>query len=670
MGRDNVRSEAFAAHRSGDLATAERLYHELLGSTPRDAEVLHYLGVLCHQGARPAESARWLRQAVELAPGALPTLQLLIRVSMETADAAGALDALDRYLALRPGDAGMLNIKGQQLVRLGRLHDAEPAFRQAAEQGGKAALYHDLGLCRQWRGDKAGAAVAYEEAIRRGHNQPMTHLSLAQCLRATGRTQDYFEVATHAARSFPGDIGLLIEAQSARRYVCDWDGFQADQPQLRTRLSQVLKTGSGPDIPPGVLNYLEVGEDLIAAVAKRHAGGLAAGGEALRRQLRRPEARGRKDRIRLGYLSTDFFAHAVGFLVRDLFACHDRDRFEVYGYSLRHQPDAVQTRIQQGCDHYRNLTGSSAGEIAQAIVDDRIDILIDLAGYTSAAQPTVLAARPAPVQIAWIGYLGTGGSDFIDYLIADDIALPAEVASNYTEQIIRLPQFFLPASPLPVATSRPSRQDLGCSEEDIVFCSFNQPYKLDRPTFRAWMEILRRVPQGKLWLYTPDTRVCGANLQQQAMRQNVDPDRLIFAPRMPMAEHVARLSLADLALDPFHISGGATSVAAVAAGVPVLTQRGDSFLARMGSSLNAHLGLDELDCIGPEDYVAKAVALATAPLELAAVRSRLDSALQTHGFFNTATFTGLLEEALLAVWGRYEAGLPAVDIRIAEAGRA
>ena len=661
MHRETGKLEAFEALCCGDLATAKRLYNKLIRRAPRDAELLYYMGVLCHQDGRDSESAQWLRSALSLAPKSLPTLQLLVRICVEAGDAAGSLDNLNQYLALQPGDAAMLHLKGQQLAQLGRLDEAEPVFRQAAVQSGIATMYHDLGLCRQLLGDKAGAANAYEEAIRRGYDHPDTWLWLVQCLRAIGRAQDYYQVATDATAAVPGDIRLLIEAQSARRYVCDWDGFEVNQPQLLTSLSQVLNTkDAGTDIPPGILNYLEIDEGMIAAMARRYARQLSAVAEPRHTSLRQGRL---GDRIRLGYLSTDFFAHAVGSLVRDLFAGHDRNRFEVYGYSLRHQPDAVQTLIEQGCDAYRNLSGRSAAYIGKTIAEDRIDILIDLAGYTSAAKPTVLASRPAPVQIAWLGYLGTSGGDFIDYVIGDNVVLPPVVARNFSERIIRLP-VFLVASSLPVVARGPSRQDVGLGEEGVVFCSFNQLYKLDRPTFRAWMEILQAVPGSRLWLYAADTQVGVANLRREAMRCDVDPDRLVFALRQPMAEHLARIALADLALDPFHISGGATSVMTVAAGVPILTLRGDSFLARMGSSINTHLGLDDLDTTDPAQYIAKAVSLATTPSELAAVKERLSAAVQARGFFDTAAYTRLLEQALLTVWERHESGSFAADVNI------
>jgi predicted O-linked N-acetylglucosamine transferase (SPINDLY family) len=311
------------------------------------------------------------------------------------------------------------------------------------------------------------------------------------------------------------------------------------------------------------------------------------------------------------------------------------------------------------------LSGRGAEDIARIILEDRIDILIDLAGYTSAAQPTVLAARPAPIQIAWLGYLGTSGGGFMDYIIADDVVLPPELARYYTEHVIRLP-CFLVTSPPPAADRSFSRRDAGLGEEGFVFCSFNQPYKLDRPSFEAWMEILRRVPDSKLWLYAPDTEVCGRNLRHEARQLNVAPERLVFAQRAPMAEHMARMALADLALDPFHISGGATSAAILSAGVPLLTLRGNSFLARMGSSINARLGMDDLDSIEPEQYVAKAVHLATTASELTALRNGLGKARQTSGFFDTRTFVYRLEEALLVAWDRHQAGQPPVDIRVSE----
>lgn len=661
-----AKNEAIAAHRRGDLVEAERHYRALLLTGPADAELHYCLGLLCFQTGRASESVQWLERAIALAPASIPAQQLLIRAHAETGNAEGALLCLERYLVLRPDDAAMLNIKGRQLARLGRLREAERAFLQATERSTDAALRHDLGLCRQWRGDLPGAINAYEEAIRRGYDHPKTKLWLAQCLRAVGRIREYYQIVTDAAEMAPDDIELVIEAQAARYYVCDWKTAEANQSAFMDGLRHALEQDSGASIPPGMLNFMDVDETTIAEIAKRHARQLAEAGESLRQKLHKAAARNKSGRLRVGYLSTDFFAHAVGFLVRDLFACHDRARFEVYGYSLRHHPDEVQARIQEGCDVYRNLAGSNAEEIAQSIVDDQIDILIDLAGYTSAAQPVVLAARPAPVQISWLGYLGTSGAEFIDYLIADDVVLPPELARNYTERIIRLPHFMV-ASPLPAAEQSPTRKEAGLGGEGFVFSSFNQPYKLDRKTFGAWMEILRRVPESRLWMYVPDPDVCASNLRREASRLKVDPERLVFAGREPMARHLARMALADLALDPFHVSGGATTAAALSAGVPVLSLRGRSFLARLGSSINRRLGMADLDCTSPEQYIARAVELATRPGAMAAVKAGLGTALQANGFFDTGTFVRSLETALRIVWERYEAGLAPSDIKVGSA---
>lgn len=658
------KDEAIAAHRRGDLASAERLYRDLLHAAPSDAELHYHLGLLCLQTGRIPESLEWLQQAVARAPGSAPALRLLIRACAEADDNERALMALERYLALHPDDTGMLNVKGQQLVRLGRLQEAERAFQDAAQRSGEAILFHDLGLCRQLLGDLPGAIQAYREAIRRGHDHPRTRLWLSQCLRAAGRIREYYETATGTTGSAADDIELAIEAQAARRYVCDWDGADANHPRLMAILGRILERDTGESIPPGILNFLEVDEATICRIAQRYARQLTAAGKALRKVLPASSEPGSNARLRVGYLSTDFFAHAVGYLVRDLFARHDRAQFEIYAYSLRHRPDEVQARIQQGCDVYRNLAGSGADRIVQTIINDRIDILVDLAGYTSAAQPAVLAARPAPVQISWLGYLGTSGASFIDYLIADDVALPPELAAGYTERIIRLPHFLI-ASPLPVATTGPSREEAGLGSEGFVFCSFNQTYKLDRRTFSAWMDILRRTPGSRLWMYVPDPDPCGGNLRREAARLGIDPGRLVFAGREPMARHLARAALADLALDPFHICGGATSVAMLYAGVPVLTLRGNSFLARMGSSINACLGMEDFDCATPEVYIAKAVELAANPAALAAAKEQLRRARQSHRFFDTKAFVRLLEQAYKTAWRRHEAGQPPADISVA-----
>jgi protein O-GlcNAc transferase len=661
----SAKEEAFTAHRSGDLAKAERLYRELLRAKPSDAELHHYLGVLCLQDGRAAESAESLREALALAPGSALTLQLLARACDQMGDTEEALVVLDQYLSHCPNDAEMHNVRGQLLMRLGRLQNAAQAFGRAADLTGNAAMFHDLGLQHQLLGNPSAAASAYAEAIRRGHDLAKTRLLLAQCLRATGQTGRYYEVATSAARANPDDIGLLIEAQSARRYVCDWDGFGRHQQQLALVLNRAHQTNSKLLITPGILNFLDVGEQVIATIARRYASQLSQASKSLQKKLRTRRPVKKTSKIRLGYISTDFFAHAVGFIVRDLFVHHDRSRFEVYGYSLRHQPDPVQTHIRQGFDTYRNLSGASAEEIARSIFTDEIDILIDLAGYTSAAKPAALAARPAPVQISWLGYLGTSGSIFIDYIIADDIALPPGLAKYYTEQVIRLP-CFLVGSPLPMDAQRLERADAGLSNEDFVFCSFNQPYKLDLSTFATWMEILRKVPQGKLWIYAPDSTVCGKNLRREAARLGIDRKRLVFAKKLPMAKHMARIQLADLSLDPFHISGGATNLANVTAGVPILTLRGDSFLGRMGSSINTRLGMSDLDCAEAQQYVKKAVELATTPTSLIEVKNRLGAAKHTSELFNIRNFTTILEKGLQSAWDRHTAGLPTAEIKVTE----
>jgi len=266
-----IKTRAFKAYRQGDLSTAEQLYTELAHSTPTDPEPLFYLGQLCHQTGRTAESVEWLQKALSLAPRSLPILQLLVRVYDESGNARKALTVLDHYLAQRPNDAMMLNVKGKQLFQLGRIPAAEQAFQQAAEHSTNAGMFHDLGLCRQLQGNLAGAADAYQKALQFGDDNSKTPLWLAQCLRAMGQTGDYYQAVTTAAKAMPNDIDLLIEAQSARRYVCDWDTFEQHQPHLLTALSGILQTKAEQDIPPGILNYLGVSEDIVVAFARRYA---------------------------------------------------------------------------------------------------------------------------------------------------------------------------------------------------------------------------------------------------------------------------------------------------------------------------------------------------------------------------------------------------------------
>ncbi len=354
------------------------------------------------------------------------------------------------------------------------------------------------------------------------------------------------------------------------------------------------------------------------------------------------------DKIRLGYISSDFRDHPVAVLIVEMIERHDRSRFHVTGYSIG--PDdngALGQRLQAGFDKFVDLRSLSTRQAADRINQDGIDILIDLNGYTRFSRPEILAFKPAPIQVNFLGYPGTMGVDYMDYIIADDVCIPPEYDQFYTEKVVRLPDTYQPNDrKRAVSEHTPTRAQCGLPEEGFVFCSFNNSYKITPDFFALWMKLLAKVPGSVLWLLETNP-VVGKNLRRVAAVWGIDPDRLVFAPRLPLAEHLARHRLADLFLDTLPYNAHTTTSDALWVGLPVLTCRGETFAGRVAASLLTAMQMPELIVDSIQDYESTALRLATDPALMSAIRSKLQGNLTTAPLFDTETYIKNFEAALL-----------------------
>jgi predicted O-linked N-acetylglucosamine transferase (SPINDLY family) len=365
------------------------------------------------------------------------------------------------------------------------------------------------------------------------------------------------------------------------------------------------------------------------------------------------------DRIRVAYVSSDLYEHAIGYLTVGLFENHDRSRFEVTAIFFGPERDSdFCRRVRGSCEHFLDCRSRSDKEVAELIRQLEIDIVVDLNGFTRNARPAILARRPAPIQVSYIGYLGTMGAEFIDYVIADEIALPFDQQEHYTENIVHLPDCFLVNdNRLAIAPHTPSRAEVGLPAEGFVFCSFNSTYKLGPPIFKLWMRLLSAIEGSVLWLVESDAEMA-ANLRREAQQRGIDPGRIVFAPRIPLGEHLARQRLADLFLDTTPYNAGATGAAALWSGLPVLTVTGETFVGRMAASMLHAVGLPELATPSLEDYEALALRLAREPSLLASVKAKLARNRDTYPLFDTARFTRNIETAYTTMWQRHRQGEP------------
>jgi predicted O-linked N-acetylglucosamine transferase (SPINDLY family) len=370
--------------------------------------------------------------------------------------------------------------------------------------------------------------------------------------------------------------------------------------------------------------------------AQRFAGVRAAGGN-------RPQPHSGERRIRIGYFSADFQEHAAAYLLAEVLELHDRERFEVYAYS--YGPDdgsRMRARLRSAVEHFVDVAWEADDSIVRRMQSDALDLLIDLKGHTIGDRLAVMARRPCSVQATWLGYPGTTGADFIDYLIADACIIPPGAESNYSERVVRLPHCYQPNDRKRPIAEPLTRAQYGLPEEAIVFCCFNQAVKITPAVYARWMSLLRRVPRSVVWI-AEDNRWATENLHAAARAQGVDPARVLFTPRMPFAQHLARYRVADIALDTFPYTSHTTASDALWLGCPLVGLSGETFASRVSASILGSCGLGDLVTQTLDDYETLAFRLATDAQFLQDVRERLKRARDSAPLFDSARFVRDLE---------------------------
>jgi predicted O-linked N-acetylglucosamine transferase (SPINDLY family) len=643
-----------ALRASGEGDAAERAYRDAIG---RDADyaLAHYnLGALLLDLGNSHSARIALETALERNPGLAAAALALAGLHARAGRPADAEACLATALDLAPGDPDLLAELAHVVRSAGRADEAVAYLERAiAAAPQRAALFNDLGALYQLRGNVDGALACFERALDLAPRLGEAHFNRAKLLDDVGRADEArvaFELARDLAPSLAAEASCHLAVVARRQ--CDWSGEAERMGDLVTRIEQLVRDEPTRGLPALALEVLPIPAPLRLTVARHLGAGIERETAAARTRttFRHAPAQREPTRLRVGYVSPDFRTHAVGTLIADLFRHHDRSAVSVNAYSLVAVDDAIARRVRAGVDAFRDVSRESPEAIAARIHADRIDVLVDLAGYTTFSRPAIFALRPAPVQVHWLGHLGTLGADFLPYVLADERAVPAQHGDQFSETIVALPRGFVPASPMAIAAT-PARATLSLPDDAFVFCCMNGLYKLDARTFAAWMRILARVPDSVLWLPDEGSAVARANLAREASQHGVDPARLHFAPRAPLPDYLARYCAADLFLDTFAYNAGATAVGALAAGLPVLTRPGDRFVARIGASVCTAAGIPEAICADDREYEERAVAWATSGrAELERVRRRLGEARDSAPLFDLPGFACQLEAAYRAIW--------------------
>ena len=570
-----------------------------------------------------------------------------------------AFAAYDRALSIKSDLAEAWLGRGNVCCDLKRYDEAFAAHDRAL------SIKSDLAEAWLGRGNVFRDLKRYDEAFAAYDRALSIKSDLAEAWLGRGNVSydlkryDEAFAAYDRALSIKSDFeGVEGARLFAKTSLCSWENLEAEIASL----TNSIKLGKANSVPFAFLAFSNSREDQLRCAKTWVA-------------TNYPEApksvwRGtiyKHDKIRVGYVSADFRQHPVAHLIAGVFECHDRSRFETTAISIGPNDNSeIRLRLEGSFDKFVDAWAIGSADIAKKIMEAEIDILIDLNGFTENARTEIFAHRPAPIQVSYLGYPGTLGSDYIDYVIADPTLIPVSHQDSYTEKVAYLPHNYLPHDKESRIISNGSlgRREYGLPDKGFIFCCFNNAYKYNPDVFRGWLKLLEAVDHSVLWLSENNT-VAADNLKKEAVIAGVDPGRLVFAKRLPSAEdHLARYRLADLFLDTLPYNAHTTASDALWAGLPVLTQMGNTFAGRVAASVLNAIDLPELITHSREEYEALAIELALNREKLQAIRERLQRNCLTTPLFDTALYTKHLEAAYKAMYQRYQAGLPPDHIEV------
>lgn len=579
-------------------------------------------------------------------PAALYSLAVILLKRPDPAKALGLLDSVMPGCTFAP----LWFAHAAALQGVGRRDEALQSYDRALEiQPDYTEVLINSGVLLREMHQHARALERFNRVLQ---TKPDYETALANC--AVLLTE--FKKTPEAVAMFQRLLALNPKYEYAlgnlcyeRLHACDWTDFDT----TRQRILEGLRAGESTIKSMGLM--------AISDSAEEHQQCSRLFAQSRYPASRQPLWRGeryRHDRIRIAYLSPDLREHPVGHLMAGIFERHDKRRFETIAISIGvNDGSRLRERMVRAFDHFIDAKLMPTGQIAELMRKMEVDVAIDLAGFTADSRSDILALRPAPVQVNYLGFPGTMGCDYMDYIIADRHVIPPEHQRFYNEQVVYLPDAYLPpAAGVTIAERTPTRAECGLPDEGVVFCSFNHDYKVLPHVFAVWMRMLKQVPGSVLWLMSrnPATQ---ENLRAKAQAHGVAPERVVFATRVPRVEdHLARYRQADLFLDTHPYNAHTTTADALLAGLPVLTYMGQAFPSRVAGSLLHAVGMQELVTYSLEDYEAKAVALANQPGRLAQLKQQLASRKAHSALFDTDEFTRQLEAIYTAMWRRTQLG--------------
>ena len=681
--------QGLAHQHLGQLEQARQCYGQALQRDEKNFDALYLMGTTLAQQGQPEQALGWLEQAAQVQADHAILQNNLGNILLALGRLEQAVAAFDRAVVLKPDYAAAFHRRGVAKEGLGRLEEALndharalallPTLEPAAQA--HAALQAQLGLGRTEAVAPAASSLMRKDV---GASAEDNQKAAAQLLQSVQQLQ--------AGRALPGAAASaqdaasaaqahLLQAQALEDLQCfgqaagEFEKALAllpDEEDLPGMVLQDLRQAAAwarlPEWQARIEAAMQQGRAAVSPLTWQAQSGDAASNRlcsslAARRYLPAPVPLPAKkalspDRIRIAYLSADYVQHAVMRVLAEVFELHDRSRFEIYAYAYgERQSGGMNERLRHAFEHYVDASAMSDEQAARHIHAQGIDIAVDLMGYTRGERLGILARRPAPIAVNYIGYPGTLCLPFIDYIVGDATLMPPELAPHYSEAIVRLPHCYLPTDRQRPIALPPPRQAEGLPPDAFVFCAFSGNYKISPDIFAIWLRLLAAVPGSVLWL-VKGSEDASANLRAQAQQAGIDPARLVFAERTRFDQYLARYTLADLFLDTLPYNALATASDALWAGLPVLTCTGQTYVGRGATSIVRAAGLPELATSTLAEYEALALRLATRPAELAALRLRLQQNRAACPLHDTPAYTRHLEAAYTRMAQRWQSGQP------------
>lgn len=651
---------------SNDLEKAFKYYGLALDSEP-DMVAVHYnIGVLHYEQKRWSQAITHFRAAVNGKPDFADAAFNLASALRENHCPSEAAKMYHYVIELKPDTVPAHYYQALCLQEIGNHTDAIDAF--------KAALSLDHGHALCWFHLAASiiktqsidqVLICYQNAVTLRPQWDKAHYNLAIAMRLKERLPEAIAHMQQAININPHFYDAIVYLYRLAQHACDWTLMETLGPRLDHLTARQLAEGIKTAEIPLINLRRQAHPQTNLAVARSWSQHIASESSKCPDIRKVNQTNIATTPLRIGYLSNDFKDHAVAHQIRGMLAAHNRQDFEIVAY-IANADDGTRYRklLCDACDEIRDISDLSPFDAARQIHADGVHILVEMSGHSKNCLLPIAAMRPASIQVSYLGFLGSTGADFIDYVIADAVVVPQPDTPHYTEKVVHMPYCYQANDDQQVISQQSfCRQDFDLPANGFVYCSFNQPYKIDRMLFKAWMNILRRVDGSVLWLIERSP-LATQKLRSAAEEMNVDPRRLVFTGFIPLEDNLARLRMADLVLDTWQYNGGATTANALWAGVPVLTLQGNHWVSRMTASALHAINMPELITRNKADYQQMAVNLALTPNAVAKLKNKLTEQRTHAPLFNTHMFTRHLEMAYQTMWKRHVNGLPPISFKV------